>query len=27
VITKPFSLGTIREAVNKALAAGARRTH
>jgi len=27
VITKPFSLGTIREAVNEALAAGARRTH
>jgi two-component system, cell cycle response regulator CpdR len=27
VITKPFSLGTIRDAVNRALAAGARRAH
>jgi two-component system, cell cycle response regulator CpdR len=27
VITKPFSLGTIRSAVNEALAAGGRRTH
>jgi two-component system, cell cycle response regulator CpdR len=27
VITKPFSLGTIRDAVNRALVAGARRAH
>jgi two-component system cell cycle response regulator CpdR len=27
VITKPFSLGTIRAAVNEALAAGARKPH
>jgi DNA-binding NtrC family response regulator len=27
VITKPFSLGTIRDVVNRALVAGARRAH